>query len=138
MDTAVSNLLKSLNVSGKSDYQKVGAVYDYICDNVTYDYDNLEDDSYTLKFTAYAALKNKTAVCQGYALLFYRLMLELGIDARVIAGDGGGPHGWNIVKLGNVYYNADTTWDAGVDEYQFFLKNTENFVKVQESFQALS
>ena len=128
MDTAVSNLLKSLNVSGKSDYQKVGAVYDYICDNVTYDYDNLEDDSYTLKFTAYAALKNKTAVCQGYALLFYRLMLELGIDARVIAGDGGGPHGWNIVKLGNVYYNADTTWDAGVDEYQFFLKNTENFV----------
>ena len=128
MDTAVSNLLKSLNVSGKSDYQKVGAVYDYICDNVTYDYDNLEDDSYTLKFTAYAALKNKTAVCQGYALLFYRLMLELGIDSRVIAGDGGGPHGWNIVKLGNVYYNADTTWDAGVDEYQFFLKNTENFV----------
>ena len=128
LDTAVKNLLKNLNVSSKSDYQKVCAVYDYICDNITYDYANLEDDSYTLKFSAYAALQNKTAVCQGYALLFYRLMLELDVDARLIAGDGGGPHAWNIVKLGNVYYNLDSTWDAGYDVYDYFLLNTENFV----------
>ena len=128
LDTAVSNLLRSLNLSGKSNYQKVKAVYDYICKNVTYDEANLNNDSYTLKFSAYAALVNKTAVCQGYASLFYRLMLELGIDARVISGDGGGPHGWNIVKLGNVYYNVDTTWDAGMTEYQFFLRDTENFL----------
>ena len=128
LDSAVSSLLESLNVSGKSDYQKICAIYDYMCENITYDYDNLEDESYTLKFTPYAALKNKTAVCQGYALLFYRLMLELDVDARLIAGDGGGPHAWNIVKLGDVYYNVDSTWDAGYDEYAFFLKNTENFV----------
>ena len=128
LDTAVANLLKTLNVSSKSDYQKICAVYDYICDNITYDNENLEDNSYTLKFSAYAALQNKTAVCQGYALLFYRLMLELDVDARLIAGDGGGPHAWNIVQLGDVYYNLDSTWDAGMTEYQFFLKNTENFV----------
>ena len=128
LTSAVNSLLKSLNVSSKSDYQKACAVYDYICDNITYDYENLEDDSYTLKFSAYAALVNKTAVCQGYALLFYRLMLELDVDVRLIAGDGGGPHAWNIVKLGDVYYNLDSTWDAGVSDYQFFLLNTENFV----------
>ncbi len=128
LTNAVDDLLDDLNVSKKSDYQKVCAVYDYICDNITYDYENLEDDSYTLKFSAYAALINKTAVCQGYALLFYRLMLELDVDARLIAGDGGGPHAWNIVKLDDVYYNLDSTWDAGVSDYQFFLLNTENFV----------
>ncbi|MBQ9166323.1 MAG: transglutaminase domain-containing protein, partial [Oscillospiraceae bacterium] len=82
MDKAVGTLLNSLNLSGASDYEKIKGVYDYICANVTYDYDNLEDEDYKLKYTGYAALVNKTAVCQGYAVLFYRLMLELGVDAR--------------------------------------------------------
>ena len=72
VDEEVSNLLKSLDLSNKTDYQKVKAIYDYICSNVTYDHDNLNDKSYSLKYTAYAALINKTAVCQGYASLFYR------------------------------------------------------------------
>lgn len=42
---------------------------------------------------------NKTAVCQGYASLFYRLALDAGVDTRVISGEAGGPHAWNIVKL---------------------------------------
>lgn len=128
MDTAVKNLLSQLGVSGKSDYQKVKAVYDYIINNVTYDEAHLNDETYTLKFTAYAALKNKTAVCQGYANLLYRLLLEMGIDCRVITGEtDGGAHAWNIAKLGNVYYNLDSTWDAGYDDYAYFLRNSEGF-----------
>lgn len=129
LDSAVAKLLNSLNVRGKSDYEKVRAVYDYICQNVTYDYTNLEDSTYTLKHTAYAALVNKTAVCQGYATLLYRLLLELGVDTRVIAGETlAGAHGWNIAKLGNVYYNLDATWDAGTGEYTYFLRNSLNFL----------
>lgn len=41
MDQAVSNVLKSLNLSNKTDYQKIKAIYDYICSNITYDYVNL-------------------------------------------------------------------------------------------------
>ncbi len=129
MDTAVTSLINSLGVKSKSDYEKVKGVYDWICDNITYDYDNLEDESYMLKHTAYAALIDRTAVCQGYAVLFYRLMLELGVDNRVIAGIGnGGAHGWNIVQLGDYYYSVDSTWDAGMDEYSFFLTSTWNFL----------
>ena len=127
MDTQVSALLSQLNLSGKSDYEKVKSVYDYICANVTYDHANLNDDSYTLKYTAYAALVNGTAVCQGYAVLLYRLALELGVDCRFISGDGGGPHGWNIVKMGSYYYNADSTWDAGRSSYSYFLVCPDNF-----------
>ena len=129
VDTAVQNLISSLGVSGKSDYNKIRAVYDYMCDNITYDYENLYDEGYTQKFTAYAALIDKTAVCQGYALLFYRLMLELGIDSRLIAGiGGGGAHGWNIVELNGLYYNVDSTWDAGMSDYSYFLTSTWNFL----------
>lgn len=128
LDIAVDNLLASLDLEGKDDYQKICAIYDYICDNVTYDYDNLFDDEYTLKYSAYAALINKTSVCQGYANLFYRLALEEGIDARLISGLGkGGPHGWNIVQMGDYYYNLDSTWDAGRPKYNYFLKCEKNF-----------
>ena len=127
VDEEVSNLLKSLDLSNKTDYQKVKAIYDYICSNVTYDHDNLNDKSYSLKYTAYAALINKTAVCQGYASLFYRLALDAGVDTRVISGEAGGPHAWNIVKLNGKYYNLDSTWDAGRSTYAYFLKNTNDF-----------
>lgn len=127
MDQAVADLLSSLDLSSKTDYQKIKAIYDYICSNITYDYDNLYDDSYTLKHSSYAALINKKAVCQGYASLFYRLALEAGIDARVISGDSNGPHAWNIVKIEGSYYNLDSTWDAGNTEYEYFLKNAKDF-----------
>lgn len=130
MDVAVLQLLDTLNLDGKSDYEKIKGVYDYICSNVNYDDTNLNNDAYKLKFTAYAALVNKTAVCQGYAVLLYRLMLELGIDCRVITGigktnNGNGPHAWNIIQLDNgTYYNADSTWDAGRTNYGYFLKGS--------------
>ena len=136
MDTAVTSVLNQLNLAGKSDYEKICGIYDWMCDNITYDYTNLENESYLLKYTAYAALINRTAVCQGYANLFYRLALELGVDSRIISGtgitnNGRGPHAWNIVKLKNSYYDVDATWDAswrkaGLD-YKWFLKNETDF-----------
>jgi len=128
VDSKIKDVLKSLNVSSASDYEKVKAIYDYICANVTYDREHLGDDSYKKQFTAYAALIQGESVCQGYALLFYRLALELGVDSRLISGTSHGEgHGWNIVELGNRYYNADTTWDAGNSSYLYFLKCPSNF-----------
>ena len=127
LDSRIDAVLDELNVDNATEYHKILAIYDYICENVTYDYENLEDKSYHLKHSAYAALIHNTAVCQGYALLFYRLALELGVDARLISGDGGGPHGWNIAEIGTLYYNLDSTWDAGMTSYNYFLRSTSNF-----------
>lgn len=128
MDTAVDKLLTELNVESLSDYEAVRAIYNYMCSNITYDHDNLYDEDYNLKYTAYAALINKTAVCQGYANLFYRLALECGVDARLISGTGnGGGHGWNIVELDGLYYDLDATWDAGRTSWSYFLRCDANF-----------
>lgn len=128
MDEEVARILNELNVAGKNSYEKTEAVYGFICSHTVYDYDNLNNDEYKLKYTAYAALVDKKAVCQGYAVLFYRMMLELGVDNRVIPGTGNGEaHGWNIVKLNGKYYNIDATWDAGNTEYRYFLKCDQNF-----------
>ena len=111
-----------------SDYDKVEAIYNYITGNVTYDYDHLNSDDYFLQYSAYAALINKTAVCQGYASLLYRMLRTAGLDSRIIVGDSFGvPHAWNIVKLDGVYYLLDSTWDAGCDTYTYFLKGSSYF-----------
>lgn len=129
VNTKVKDIIAYLDLnSGKSPYVKVRAIYDYICSNVSYDNANLNNSAYTLKHSAYAAFINKKAVCQGYALMFYRLALEAGIDTRIIAGDYNtrytGPndawdnHGWNIVKIDGKYYNIDSTWDADETPYE--------------------
>ncbi len=129
---ALNQVMGSLKLDGKSNYEKIKIIYDYVCANVTYDYENLNDDSYKLKCTAYAALMNHTAICQGYSNLLYRMLLEAGIDCRIISGNAnGGPHSWNIVRLGTKYYNLDATWDATYYSngltYQYFLKSDANF-----------
>ena len=128
MDEAVTSLLDQLDLPGQTDYQKIRTIYDYICRHVSYDRSHLGDSSYKRQFTAYAALMDGTAVCQGYALLFSRLALETGIDTRLIPGVSHGEnHGWNIVVLNDLYYNADTTWDSEKSEYEYFLKSQETF-----------
>ena len=128
MNEAVASLISDLDLKDKTDYQKIKSIYDYMCSNISYDYDNLEDDTYMLKYTAYAALINRTAVCQGYANLFYRLALEAGVDARLITGTGnGGGHAWNIANLGDSYYYLDSTWDAGRASYKYYLKGKTDF-----------
>lgn len=130
LDAAVKDVFQSIGISDQlSDYEKVFRIYDYVCKNVKYDYKNLENEEYDLKYTAYAALINKTAVCQGYASLMYKMLKEAGIDCRIISGESSGEaHGWNIVKLGSKYYYLDATWDANyVGNYQYFLKGSNNF-----------
>ena len=128
VDRAVSRLLAELNLWALDDYSKVKAIYDWMCANITYDYANLNDESYDLKFSAYAAMIHRTAVCNGYAALLYRLLLEVGVDNRFLSGDTSqGYHAWNIVRLGNRYYYCDSTWDAGRGNYLYFLKSPENF-----------
>ncbi len=110
--------------------QKADVIYNYITKNVSYDYEHLEDDDYKHQFTAYAALINGTAVCQGYATLFYRLARECGLKTRVITGTSRDQnHAWNIVKIGPYYYYLDSTWDAGVEElsYEYYLKGSNSF-----------
>ena len=132
MDAAVAALLAQLNPNTADRYAALRSVYDWMTANISYDYENLNDPTYLLKYSAYAALINRTAVCQGYAVLLYRLLLEMGIDNRVITGfSNGGSHAWNIVRFGSKYYNLDSTWDAswaqsGLD-YEYFLRCNENF-----------
>lgn len=132
LDSALKQVYSELNLSSKSDFDKINAIYQYICNNVRYDYTNLNNTNYKLKYTAYAALCNGTSVCQGYANLMYRMMLDNNIDVRIISGTGNSEaHAWNIVKLGSYYYNMDATWDEGkvYNNFTYFMRSNADFAK---------
>ncbi len=120
----LNSVMASIGTSG-SDKQKVKRIYKYVTKNVKYDYSsNLKDTAYT----AYAALVNKKAVCNGYAALVYDMCRKAGVPCRVIVGQAnGGLHAWNLIKIGNKWYNADATWDAGESSYSYFLKSDKQF-----------
>ena len=132
-----NTILPQLSLGGKTTYQKVQAIYNWITANVKYDYSHMNDPTYWPQYTAYAAAVQKKAVCQGYANLFYRLANDAGIDCRIITGkaynrDGAADHAWNIVRMADgKYYCLDATWDAGLkpEKYEYFLKGLTSFSK---------
>lgn len=127
MDSHVASLMRSLNPTG-TDYQKVRKIYDWICNNIDFDYEHLEDKNYRIKHSAYAALVDRQAVCSGFGMLLYRLALEAGVDCRYIVGNEG-THAWNIIRIGDRYYNLDASWDTELtpSTYRYFLRNDDTF-----------
>lgn len=138
LDSKVEQILTELDLDEKSDYDKVFAIYDYVCRNVKYSDAYLSGEyvagspDWLEVHSVYGALVEGEAVCQGFAGAMYRLLLEAGIDNRIISGDN---HGWNIVKLGDLYYCLDATWDSdtyhsGGGNYRWFLKGASDFLDV--------
>lgn len=136
----IEEILEELGTEGKSDYTKIKLIHDYVVENVEYDQE-------LLRCTVYEALYEGLATCQGYMLLTYKLLSEAGVPVRCVDGTatnsmGTESHGWNIVKLGDYWYNLDTTWDDPVllgngatqedkeaMKYVYFLKGNISFSK---------
>lgn len=125
-------IVSSIIQVGMDDHEKVKAIHDYIVKHVSY------DTSYKA-YTAYEALVNRSAVCQGYALLTYQLLKEAGIENHFVTGTGDGqPHAWNLVKIENKWYHLDTTFDDPVPDeqgrvtYSYFNLSDEQIARNHE------
>ena len=129
----VQEILREFGFTRRTtDYEKIYAVYSYVTQNVRYDLVHRKHPNHHLRSTAYAALIQGQATCQGYAALVYRLLREAGVMTRIVTGTAGSgadaeAHAWNIVCIGGLYYNLDATWaqQSGTDDY--FLRSDANF-----------
>lgn len=136
----LSEVYSQLSLDGMSDIEKINTVYGYITDNVRYpDEVDINDRDY---FSPYGALIEHEAVCQGFALLLYRMLIDSGLDCRVVPGksDDDTNHAWNIVRIGDVYYYLDSTWDAGrkKSNYIFYLRGSSDFDSYSSQKHSLS
>lgn len=149
----------------KSKKERIRALYTWICLNIRYDMAALNSGQTQIGFsyTSQAdfnrkmkainnsivnkTLRNKKAICEGYAQTFKRVSEYLGITCKLIGGYAKGDvndidnipdqenHAWNAVKIDKKWYLVDTTWGAGYtngnrwkaefDDFYFFTDPNE-------------
>ena len=125
--------------SANSDYEKAKKLHNVLIGWVEYDHKAAEENSAnSLSHTAYNAIVNHSAVCDGYARAYQYLLYKVGILSHIITGygqSGTSPenHAWNMVWLDGKPYYTDVTWDdmrmkngvnAGIS-YRYFNINDE-------------
>ena len=112
-DAAAAQIAADTN--GKSLYEKVKAIHDYVCKKAVYDaQNNLRVHSAGPMF-----IGDGHVVCEGYAKAMLILCRKLGIECACIGGfarnssaSSGEAHMWNYVKMDNdTWYLVDATWD---------------------------
>lgn len=107
-----------------TDYEREKYVHDVLIKNMEY------QETSALNQTMYSALVLKKSVCAGYSRSFQYILTRLGIPTYYVTGTAEGDHAWNIVKLGNDYYNVDITWDDNPNNiYAYFNLSDDTFSK---------
>lgn len=129
VNTSVASALKKMNISKYSDLGKVKMIHDYVINLMDYDQTLIDHSSYG----GLVASKH-TTVCQGYALLMYKMLTEAGVPCHYVTGDAGEPHAWNIVKIDKKWYALDATWDdpiytTPILRYDYFLVGSKTINK---------
>lgn len=110
-----SQLARFFSKSMPGDDEKARAIFIWIRLNISYDY------SYKISSPKETFSKRK-GVCQGQAMLFYKMCLEAGVECRTVSGyalnskfsdemdKSKSRHMWNIVTINGFDYIIDPTW----------------------------
>lgn len=113
------------DLSTLDEEEKVKKVHDYVCQTFDYDESLTNYDEYAGYFEPING--KQVMVCQGYALLTYKLCNKIGIKCKILMST---THSWNMVQLQDGYwYQVDcTNDDRGIygedNTYDHFLKAT--------------
>ncbi|MEG1791779.1 MAG: Ig-like domain-containing protein [Clostridia bacterium] len=151
-------VLNKIIIDDMTDYEKVHAIYDWLCFDVTYDTDlsempvnrpvGMTENQYVLyalnekmKFYGYYLEgvflnpKDRRAVCDGKAKAFVLMCGMEGISAIRVSGvANGGGHAWNKVLLdadenGEAeWYFIDSTWGDSTVSGQFEVLSHNYFL----------
>lgn len=119
-------MARRIVAGAETDYDKAQRIYLWLCDNVKF-------DATGAVRTADETWTSRTAVCQGYCELFYRMAETVGVKTKLVNGKCRRPlahgklenHVWLQVATERGEILVDPTWGAG------FMFN-KNFVRLKE------
>ena len=141
--TKADELARQLALLGKTDREKVRAIFRWITEHIDYNvmpfgrgkkkplsfYSEPDDSSVALpplnERIAAKVLNTGVAFCEGYSRLFKTLCDHAGIKAEIIYGYArtntnrrfGVNHAWNAVYVDSSWYLLDVTWASGFVSY---------------------
>lgn len=130
-----------------SNYQKIQYIHNWLIDNIKYDTTYSRPNTRNI----YGALISGEVVCEGYAKSFKYLLDKLDIPCILVSGeainseDKRENHMWNYVKINEIWYAVDVTWDDPIilnsgelskeSRYKYFCQgdniNINHFISAQ-------
>lgn len=114
LETKITEILADCPASG--DYERERYLHDQLTENCTYDTQaaSVAAEADPAAYTAYGALVERAAVCEGYAKAMQLLLRRAGIPCTLVTGKSGEnneAHMWNLVKINGNDYHLDPTWN---------------------------
>lgn len=113
--TKLKEVMESLDLDGKTDYEKCKAIREWIGKNVKYDREFVKDTANCPRKNAHdmtGAILDGYAVCDGYAFLFHYMANAVGLLTLIEEGyqiSSGLQHAWNLVRIDGTFYYTDNT-----------------------------
>lgn len=111
----LKEVMESLDLDGKTDYEKCKAIREWIGKNVKYDKEFVKDAANCPRKNAHdmtGAILDGYAVCDGYAFLFHYMANAAGLLTLIEEGyqiSSGLQHAWNLVRIDGTFYYTDNT-----------------------------
>ena len=121
-----------------TDYEKVRFVHDELIRIGKYAYDGYSQNDENKYQSMVSIFETGDTVCAGFANGFKFIMDNLGIETIAVKAinedEPSKSHIWNMVKIEDVWFNLDITWDYDLTEnekisYKYFLIDTDTFYK---------
>ena len=138
-EQAVAEARALVAEEGLTDLEKALILHDYLVTQVTYNWEvdialktgesmeRVELRTGTRIYTAYGALVEGDAVCQGYALAYKLLLDQCGVNSVLVSSDAMN-HAWNLVEIDGDWYHVDATWDDPVPDLPGYCGH-KNFLR---------
>ncbi len=111
----ISSLDAGMLQNKNSGADKLRAVYDYVVETISYDYNKMSQIDSTYIPNVDQVIEQKTGICYDYAAVMASLLREAGIPAKLVMGyrsDSPDYHAWNEVLLDGKWITVDATWDS--------------------------
>ncbi|ASA25573.1 transglutaminase-like domain-containing protein [Paenibacillus donghaensis] len=108
---------KQLTQGKTTDQEKVKAIYNYVVENVKYDYSLANSVTTDYIPNIDNTLTSKKGICYDYSSLFAAMLRSVDIPAKLVMGNTSYVaqyHAWNEVFLDGKWVIIDTTVDAGL------------------------
>ena len=113
VNSEVKEFALSLTKGVYDDYSIVKTLYNWICDNIYYDYDYFNGYKGSTNCSAYDTFTNRYAVCQGYANLMKDFCTSVGIPCKLPEQvDGLAGHVWNEAYVDGRWVIIDSTFGS--------------------------
>lgn len=101
--------------STMKDYDIENSMMQLVMQYLSYSEQKESLDATSLSHTVIGAIKDKTAVCDGYSKLLMYLLNASGVPTQLVIGnvkdgDQDVGHAWNLVEIAGQYYHVDTTF----------------------------